>query len=517
MEDDDHIDTRPLLRQRHDSRRFSNYQRLRQSVASVTSTVLPPDYAAVLLDPDAHYRKVLLQVVHGGLSFALIFTASIVQSFLTTLYPGTVGYISLSLIQFLFAIGGLVVPGICARIGVVNAMFLGAVTYPLLSASINSNNATIVLVASALNGIGAGLLWISQGIWLTRVTMKVGSVGTFTGIFFTLFNLNGIFGNVLTIVLQQVNISFDTIAWTITGLAAAGSISVFFVARTKHEHHHSSAGFVKRFHELIHVGTMKKTLFLTPYICAQGLSLAYSAGNLPVYADGDEKLIAYILLAFGITATITSFVCGKVYDRFGMRPLLVVHVLVVILQYSGIILFVDSIGLPLDSFRDQIGSSAKFATLTLLGASYGLLDYMINSLVNISISKYYDADMMPSGFAYFRFVSCVAYAISAAVSPLVPSSVIIATNILFCFLSVVSYMLFEKTIKEEDEALSPADRMNLLRSRSQIMSQDAMRLSVASIVCVGPARPSVVSAPDIVREEVEELLHDQEESDIGCQ
>ena len=67
------------------------------------------------------------------------------------------------------------------------------------------------------------------------------------------------------------------------------------------------------------------SVLLMPYIVIQGMSLSYKAANLPIFADGNESLITFILLGFGIAATLTSFISGKIFDKYGMYPLLVIR------------------------------------------------------------------------------------------------------------------------------------------------------------------------------------------------
>lgn len=45
----------------------------------------------------------------------------------------------------------------------------------------------LVLIASGIAGFGAGVIWINQGVWVSRVSKRTGGemTGYFTGVFFT--------------------------------------------------------------------------------------------------------------------------------------------------------------------------------------------------------------------------------------------------------------------------------------------------------------------------------------------
>lgn len=68
----------------------------------------------------------------------------------------------------------------------------------------------LVWISSVLKGLASGLLWISQGVYISKTITSFKQSnqsnhqeGFAIGIFFSIYNLNGIIGNLLTIVLLQ--------------------------------------------------------------------------------------------------------------------------------------------------------------------------------------------------------------------------------------------------------------------------------------------------------------------------
>lgn len=532
---------------------------IRESVNSILNTI-SSDITDTLNLPGR--RKVLWSVIHLGLSFAILFAANIVQYFLTTLY-GFTGFISLAAVQFFFGIGSLLAPLICNSVGYIKSMTLGAISYALLTISVNSGSNRLLLVASILNGFGAALLWVSQAVWLTKITVATGEIGSFTGIFFTLFNFGSIIGNVLFLGLQFLDIGMQNTVWILGAVAVVGCILIAFATpvdvnyghettniegeesqqrllnedtthakqlkalskneieskrdtsedesrtstRTNWSNTPNTLSFIKRIKYLMYVLRKKQMLLLLPYIFGQGLALSYSAGNLPVFAAGNNQLISSMLLSFGIAASIMSYISGKMCDKFGMEPLLALHVIIVVFQYSCLILAIDPLGLPKwICFSHLISEKLRYIILIILGASYGFLDYLINTLLNVSISTHFSKHDMPYGFSIFRFFACVGYAISAAFSSSVSDAWIALANIIICVVSIVCYLYFRKTVEEKVK----------YHIGGSII--DPTRMSVASIPIFGPARPSVLGFGDVIEKIEEEnmnMISDSDMSDDG--
>lgn len=96
---------------------------------------------------------------------------------------------------------------------------IGACTYPVFVAAAASESETWLIAATVINGFGAAILWIGQGIWLTRLTFSTNRIGLLTGLFFTLFNTSLVLGNLLVMLLQHYQCDFNAILWSLFFLA----------------------------------------------------------------------------------------------------------------------------------------------------------------------------------------------------------------------------------------------------------------------------------------------------------
>lgn len=111
-------------------------------------------------------------------------------------------------------------------------MAMGAATYPLFVAAVALGSSSLLCLASAVNGFGAGLLWIGQGIWLTRQAMATvaadghRSIGMLTGLFFALFNTSLVLGNSLLLCLDYMDVGFRWAIWCLFVVAGAYAVVI---------------------------------------------------------------------------------------------------------------------------------------------------------------------------------------------------------------------------------------------------------------------------------------------------
>lgn len=151
-----------------------------------------------------------------GIAFCVLSTAYlVVQSFLTTLFPGA-GFFSLALVYGFFGVCALLAPSLAqvppikgdARL----AMCSASVLYIIFLVSVGVQNTAFLYTASVLLGLGSAILWVYQGVYLTSVASTevetkrktshnsndmekytmVQAVGDANGVFWFFVNISGI-------------------------------------------------------------------------------------------------------------------------------------------------------------------------------------------------------------------------------------------------------------------------------------------------------------------------------------
>ncbi|KAJ4980455.1 hypothetical protein NE237_031292 [Protea cynaroides] len=104
-----------------------------------------------------------------------------------------------------FAVFGVLGGGIYNILGPRLTLFCGCSTYVLYAGSFlyynHYHNQTFAIVAGALLGIGAGLLWAGEGAIMTSYPPE-GRKGTYISIFWGIFNMGGVIGGLIPFVLN---------------------------------------------------------------------------------------------------------------------------------------------------------------------------------------------------------------------------------------------------------------------------------------------------------------------------
>ena len=143
--------------------------------------------------------------------FAAFNTVQLLES--SVLTDKQLAFTTLTTIYAVFAATNIVAPKVVSIIGPRLGLFAGSICYVLLVvANIFPSWATL-LPASALVGVGAGVLWTSQGIYMSRCAAreaaatgdKVDDVtARLNGMFWAVFQTNGAAGLVLAALLKTV-------------------------------------------------------------------------------------------------------------------------------------------------------------------------------------------------------------------------------------------------------------------------------------------------------------------------
>ncbi|KAI4306600.1 hypothetical protein L6164_029861 [Bauhinia variegata] len=104
-----------------------------------------------------------------------------------------------------FAVFGIIGGGIYNILGPHLTLFAGCSTYALYAGSFlyynHYHHQAFAIVAGALLGVGAGLLWASQGAIMTSYP-PVNRKGTYISIFWSIFNMGGVIGGLIPFILN---------------------------------------------------------------------------------------------------------------------------------------------------------------------------------------------------------------------------------------------------------------------------------------------------------------------------
>jgi MFS family permease len=332
-------------------------------------------------------RQQIWWVTYLGLCFCLCFTAyNVAQSFLTTLYP-RYGFAAFFTVYMAFGIGSLFAPSATALIGVKWSIVCGMSVYVLFILSINLQIPGLLLLMGALNGLGAGLMWITQGTWITLVSEHGGEIGFFTGLFFTITNVSGVIGNVAAMFILQVGLSTAFLIWIMVIVAAVAVLGTVFQqqvphAPQKHVHPQTQLSTRQRLMQVAEQLKHRRMQLMLPYMVTQGIGVGVTFAVFPKLMP--EEYIPRAFLAYGITSCVGSFALGKLYDRMGWQSVVATHVVCVV---GGYVLAIV-VAMAGWDYNWQLVS----------GLFLGVVDVASNSITNMTVSEFWGNEA-PQGSA----------------------------------------------------------------------------------------------------------------------
>ena len=292
------------------------------------------------------------------LSFSLcfIFTAfntiqAWVTNLLSTLGYSNLGNNSLTVLYVAVCFCLFLTPPLVAQFGQIYSIIIGAVCYVAYMASLIYIIPTVVFVASAINGFGASLLWVAVGGFLTKCSTAKDR-GRNTGIFWSIFQLSLILGNIIGIVVGASQ-SYTALFVIFTALGGFGTALLFglkrFPSDVKYRHqqrtlamnaqaeeslHPPSIPAVTRFTDpatpthadaqpttaallrsLWQLFTSSSLLLLVPAFCFQGIEFSFWNGEFPLLFPTSK--LGLIMLWAGVGEATGGLTMGTLSDTVG--------------------------------------------------------------------------------------------------------------------------------------------------------------------------------------------------------
>lgn len=182
-------------------------------------------------------RRSRFNIIVVALSFAVIFSAyNTLQNYITTLFP-TLGQTSLAILYSVAGVSVFTGPAFTAALGARWTMVVGAACYVAYIASLAAAATpamsafadALIFTASAIVGIGAAILWIALGVFITQNSTR-STYATNIGIFWSIFQLNNIVGNLTTWAIYTPSLSSSpTLYLGFAGVATAGTLSLLLL------------------------------------------------------------------------------------------------------------------------------------------------------------------------------------------------------------------------------------------------------------------------------------------------
>lgn len=325
-------------------------------------------------------------------------------------------------------------------------------------------------------------------------------VGYYTGLFYAIFNVNSILGNVIAFVALRGGSSMAAMIWIMAVLCAVGNGLLLLVDTSEKvktvtevgkddivaakESNTQILSFKERMQPLIDINKQKYFIALIPYMIIQGMGVNFTYGSFPRAIPTDNSsFIPVLFFSYGVSSLIWAGVCGKIFDRFGWKPLLIMHFLGAMLTYWLIIGIVAPYsGIPNAIEPDPFQSGILYPML-LAGFLFGYLDNVMNSIVNMMMLRVLDDMAAPS--AVYRIWFCIGNSGISVFAGYVSIQVMVGLNLAGMVLAIVAYLwgfhdvnkdtVIEKKPKQNTSATDGEDSAVSLVAKTNAIGNDEMK------------------------------------------
>jgi len=386
-----------------------------------------PEETDPLLQPTAYYSSdeeyetettccslealKLFNVIVMGLGFMMLFTAyNTTQNFATKLLGdegfGNLGFYSLALLYIVVSVSVFFSPVIVPKTGERLAMWMGAICYIVYIASLVKIIPSVVYAASTVVGFGASILWVAQGAFLTKCSEE-STRGRNSGIFWGLFQISGIVGNLGAYGILENNEPPSFLFIILSGCGGVGVLILLFlrpIVADLEENRVRSPWWL--FKQSFNMFGRRDIILMLVLMFFSGFELSYFSGEFPLLMD--PKLIGVVMTVFGAAEVIGGVVFGKLSDIVGRKAMVV----------TGLVVYCAALVL---SWMGKFHSSEYNYYLWFIAAAcLGLGDSLFNTQLYASLGTLFPEHEMVAAFTIFQLLQNLGSAAGFIISPYLP-------------------------------------------------------------------------------------------------
>lgn len=168
----------------------------------------------------------------------------------------------------------------------------------------------------------------------------------------------------------------------------------------------------------------------------------------PPLTETAEEGVARIFLAFGVSAVAGALIFGKVFDKWGWKPLVVIHLVVVFANYAIIYYTFEN--------RDSIATLPLNIIFVINGFLFGVQESVCNGMVNMTLAEMFSADAKQA-FSVYGFTFSASGAIGSFIATLVDYRVLAAIVIAFANMAVIAHIVLRCVLLPRQELLEQSE------------------------------------------------------------
>ena len=303
------------------------------------------------------------------------------------------------------------VPAICRKFGLKKSLFFSSLAYPFFILSVVLRSEIMLYISSAVIAFAGSILWMSHGTYLTKSTTDKNR-GFYSGISFSLL----VIGSSITVFFMSFfveKVGYTTIYFILFLIACFGSISLLFLSNIKAVERHAI--------HPIKLIKNKSMLLFAPFTLSSYFVVGSMISRIPIRITDLFSLsyVGKIISIFGFTIAISTFIIGRLSDKYGYKRFSYLAILSAILGFAIILVSSDVFSFGLGIFFLGLSQSSFLA----------LMYPILHSLFKREID---------SAMALKGVFCCIGIATPLILSMFVGFQVIVITGIVFSTISLLS-------------------------------------------------------------------------------
>jgi len=406
----------------------------------------------------------LVHHVHMTVSMLLLFIAyNSVQNLASSI--GSTGYYALASIYGSLCLSTLLVAGsFVSYFKPKISLIFGCLCYLTFIIANRWPTTTSLIPTAIVLGFGGAILWAAQGTYLTHAASnysrsrnlpRTASMGLFTGIFFGIFQMSQVIGNLIAGFLLSGSPTEETqhlLMYIYIGIASAGGVSFLFLVPENPVEEEEKLKLHEKLFRAVLLLKDKRMLLLIATIFYSGIeqTFIYSVFTAKIVTPSIGKgSVGFVMAVFGAVDTIASLLMGKIADVWGGQVVITIGAISHVIFLVGYFVVLKLI--PIAQFADSGYIIYISAGLWAVG------DAAFNLFPNLMMSLFF-TDNSEGAFSVLKFFQALGAVMPAVVGPLLSLEVIIACVFGFLVLAVICLLFLHYFVSpitsagKEDEA-----------------------------------------------------------------
>lgn len=259
--------------------------------------------------------------------------------------------------------------------------------------------------------------------------------------FFGFFMLNAVFGNIMAALLLHFHENVHFIFWVLFGISVVATLSFLLLRNPPVKVIDQDKSKKVNVMDVLKFFTEGKMLLMAVVLVYSGFSQSYFYSKIPQLMD--QNIIGYVMAAFGASDTLSSVVMGKLSDKIGKKPVMILATI------CGLAAYV------LSWFVSMKRSYLFYVIMVLLGISDGGYNTQMYSVLGM-----FQPEKIEAAYAFLKGIQATTTAIAFFYTSYLNLHEIIILVGSSQVLAIIAFLACDLFVAKVDSPKEPSSSIN---------------------------------------------------------